>query len=294
MSEAHPQVIGDRPPKGAGDHVAAGASPRESDVRAGRSRSGTQLARARAGLAVLGPVAVLAVWWWVAQSASPLTIPQPVDVARRTVDLMFTAESTHTWTSMVRILVAVVLALAIGSGLVFLARLVPVTESLVTKALLPFLNSVPALGWAILGVIWFGVGNSAVIVVVTLILIPFCMVNMWEGMRNLDTGLQEMARSFTRSRTKMLFRIQVPLLMPYVLAAIRLSFSVGWKVALIAEFFGAQSGLGLVMNRARQSFDTPTVFATIVVVLVIVTVVERLVFDPVSQMFARRSGGGAA
>ncbi|WP_152232021.1 ABC transporter permease [Georgenia ruanii] len=297
MSEAQPQVIGDRLPNGADSRASTptgGRSSRER-VRSGRSRAGSlRMVRARTALAVLGPLAALAMWWWAAQNSSPLTVPQPLDVARRTIDLLFTAESVHTWTSMVRILAAVVLALLIGSGLVFLARLVPVTESLVTKALLPFLNSVPALGWAILGVIWFGVGNSAVIVVVTLILIPFCMVNMWEGMRNLDAGLQEMARSFTRSRVKMLFRIQVPLLMPYVLAAVRLSFSVGWKVALIAEFFGARSGLGLVMNRARQAFDTPTVFATIVVVLVIVTVVERFVFDPMSQMFARRSGGGAA
>lgn len=255
----------------------------------GRSRG----VRGRTLLAAAGPVALVVVWWWAAREGNPLTIPRPTDVFQRTLELLFTDESKHTWTSMARILAAVLLALVIGSGLVFLARLVPVTESLVTKALLPFLNSVPALGWAILGVIWFGVGNTAVIVVVTLILIPFCMVNMWEGMRNLDPGLQEMARSFTRSRGKMLFRIQLPLLMPYVLAAVRLSFSVGWKVALIAEFFGAQTGLGLLMNRARQSFDSPTVFATIVVVLVIVTVVERFVFDPLSQMFARRSGAGA-
>lgn len=259
-----------------------------------KDRVGQRLARGRAALAIAGPIVLLVVWWWTAQRTSSLTIPQPVDVLQRSVDLLVTSESMHTWTSLIRILTAVILALVAGSGLVFMARLLPVTESLVTKALLPFFNSVPSLGWAILGVIWFGVGNEAVIIVVTLILIPFCMVNMWEGMRNLDPGLQEMARSFSRSRAKLLLRIQVPLLMPYVLAAVRLSFSVGWKVALIAEFFGAQSGLGLLMNRARQSFDTPTVFASIVVVLVIVTVVERFVFDPLSQMFARRSGGGMA
>ncbi|NED53302.1 ABC transporter permease subunit, partial [Micromonospora aurantiaca] len=90
-----------------------------------------------------------------------------------------------------------------------------------------------------------------------------------EGKRALDPGLLEMGRSFTRSRVRVLFSIELPLLVPYIFAAARLSFSVGWKVALIAEFFGSQTGLGLVMNRARQSFDSPTVFATIVVVLVI-------------------------
>jgi ABC-type nitrate/sulfonate/bicarbonate transport system permease component len=101
-----------------------------------------------------------------------------VDVLVRTVDLLFTRESVHTWTSMARILAAVLLALVIGSGLVFTARLLPVTEDLVTKALRPFLNACPRWAGAILGVIWFGIGDEAVIVVVTLILIPFCMVNM--------------------------------------------------------------------------------------------------------------------
>jgi len=241
-------------------------------------------------VATIVPVGVLAWWQWKSRSAPPLRVPPPADVLDRTIALLVGAESSHTWTSMSRICIAVALALAIGSALVFMARLFPITEILVDKVLLSFLNSVPALGWAILGVVWFGIGNSAVIFVVTLILVPFCMVNMWEGMRGLDPGIQEMARSFTRSKGQLLVRVQVPLLMPYLFAAVRLSFSVGWKVALIAEFFGAQSGLGLVMNRARQSFDTPTVFATIAVVLVIVTAVERLVFDPLSHMFARRIG----
>jgi NitT/TauT family transport system permease protein len=241
-------------------------------------------------VAILAPVAFVALWAWKARTAPPLEVPNPRDVLARSRDLLIGSEASHTWTSMVRIVIATLLALVIGSCLVFVARLVPATETLVAKEILPVLNSIPSIGWAILGVIWFGVGDFAVIFVVTWILVPFCMVNMWEGLRSLDPGLIEMGRSFTRSDRKVLFRIQVPLLVPYLFASTRLSFSVGWKVALIAEFFGAKSGLGLVMNRARQSFDTATVFATIVVVMVIIVTVERLIFDPLSEMFARRSG----
>lgn len=253
-------------------------------------RAPSALRTANIALAVIVPVA-LVVWWWLAsQDARPVDLPSPVLVFERALDLMFGSQAFQTWTSFGRIVAAVVLALLIGGALVFLTRLLPVTETLIGTVVMSFLNSVPALGWAILGVVWFGVGNFAVIFVVTLIIIPFCMVNLWEGMRNLDPGLMEMGRSFTRSKVKVLTRIQVPLLMPYTVAAVRLSFSVGWKVALIAEFFGAEAGLGLVMNRARQSFDTTTVFACILVVLIVVTVAERAVFEPLAKMFARRSG----
>jgi NitT/TauT family transport system permease protein/sulfonate transport system permease protein len=235
-------------------------------------------------------LALLALWWWMSTRMPPLTVPSPVSVGQETIDLLVGAGAVHTWTSMLRIIVSVVLAMAIGALIVFIPNAFPVTEKLIANRVIPFFNSVPALGWAILGVIWFGIGNLAVIVVVAAILIPFCTVNLWEGMRALDPGLREMGRSFTRSRVKIITAIEFPLLLPYVFAALRLSFSVGWKVALIAEFFGARSGLGLVMNRARQSFDTPTVFATIVVVLLIVTIVDRLVFDPIAQWSARRTG----
>ncbi len=257
-------------------------------ARRGRTGPGSRLP---AHLLANGALVLfLALWWWFSQRLSPMELPGPIVVAEETIDLLIGQNAGHTWTSMFRILLSVVFAMVIGGALVFLSSTVPVTSLLVGSRVLPFFNSVPALGWAILGVIWFGVGDFATVFVVTAILIPFCMVNLWEGMRAIDPGLREMGRSFTRSRARVLISIELPLLMPYIFAAVRLSFSVGWKVAIIAEFFGARSGLGLVMNRARQSFDTPTVFASIVVVLIIVMATERLVFDPVARWFARRTG----
>lgn len=240
------------------------------------------------------PVAFLLAWWVIAQRVPPYILPDPIDVAEATANLLVGSDMVHTYTSFVRVLIAVLLSLLMGGLLVMMANLLPATEALVGNRILPFLNSIPSLGWAIIGVVWFGVSNLAVIFVLTAILLPFCMVNLWEGTRAIDRGLIEMGRSFTRSRWAVLRRIELPLLMPYVFAAVRLSFSVGWKVALIAEFFGARRGLGLVMNRARQNFDTPLLFAAIVVVLIIVFIFERLVFDRVGKAFALRTGTGAS
>jgi NitT/TauT family transport system permease protein len=233
---------------------------------------------------------IIVLWWYFSLQLSEFILPPPIKVLERTMDLLFGQGAIHTWTSMARIVISVAIAVTIGAMLVFLVRLMPLSNVLISNVILPFLNSVPALGWAILGVVWFGVGDVAVVLVVTLILVPFTMVNLFEGMKALDPGLIEMGRSFSRSRLQVLIKIQVPLLLPYVFASVRLAFSVGWKVALIAEFFGAQSGLGLVMNRARQFFDTPTVFATIFVVLIIIVVFETFLFAPVSRYFSRRAG----
>lgn len=241
-------------------------------------------------LANAAPLLLLLAWWLYSRSQPEFIMPSPWGVFEEAGRLFVGEQASQTWTSMGRIVIAVLLAMVIGGLLVFVAGVIPLTELLVGSRILPFFNSVPALGWAILGVIWFGIGNFAVVFVVTAIVIPFCMVNLWEGMRALDPELREMGRSFTRSRRRVLARIEMPLLLPYVFAAARLSFSVGWKVALIAEFFGASAGLGLVMNQARQNFDSTTVFACIIVVLVIVTAAERLFFEPLGKWFARRAG----
>jgi NitT/TauT family transport system permease protein len=244
-------------------------------------------------LAHSAPLLLLALWATLGSRIRDVILPPPDAVFRQTWRLIQGDLAIHTYTSFGRILVAVVLAMFVGSTVVLMAVLFPVTARLVSDRFIPFMNSIPALGWAIVGVIWFGVSNFAVVFVIFAIILPFCMVNLWEGSRNIDRGLSEMGTSFTRSRIRVILRIEAPLLIPYALAAVRLSFSVGWKVALIAEFFGARAGLGRVLQLARERFDTPTVFAVILVVVIIVSLVERAILDRLSAYFAARSGGGA-
>lgn len=240
------------------------------------------------------PALLIFAWWRAAPGQPEYLLPGLGDVASRVFDLVAGDLAVHTATSFARILLAVVLALVLGTALIVLTEVAPVTDTAVSHRFLPLLDSVPGIGWAILGVIWFGVSNTAVVFVVTLILLPFAMVNTREGMKAIDPELREMGKSFTRSRLALLRMIELPLLLPYVLASVRLSFSVGWKVALIAEFFGAETGIGLIMNQARQNFDTATVFATLITVLIIVAMVDRFVFEPAGYWLARRSGTGGA
>ena len=116
------------------------------------------------------------------------------------------------------------------------------------------------------------------------ILTPFCLVNISEGLRELDQDLVEMARSFTRSRRKTFFKVVVPLLMPYVIAALRIAYGVGWKIALVAELFGTESGLGFLMLRAQTVSDATTVFGTCFAIVLLFWVGEKLIIDPLSRM----------
>src|SRR5262245_40037323 len=139
-------------------------------------------------------VVVLALlgWWALARGLPEFILPGPVAVARRLLGLFATPEFLwHVLTSSWRVLVSIAAALLIGGGLAFLAHGVPWLAGVVDERIKPVLNSFPSIGWAILAAIWFEPGDFGVIFVEVAILIPFCLINIAEGLRNIDRELMD-------------------------------------------------------------------------------------------------------
>ncbi|MBX9844931.1 MAG: ABC transporter permease subunit [Xanthobacteraceae bacterium] len=234
-------------------------------------------------------VAVLLAWFVLGRGLPEFILPGPLAVARRLLDLFVTPEFLwHVATSTWRVLVSIMAALLIGGGLAFLAWGVPWLDGVVDERIKPVLNSFPSIGWAILAAIWFDPGHFGVIFVEVAILIPFCLINIAEGLRNIDRELMEMGRSFTRHRARILFRITLPLLVPYGLSAARIAYGIAWKIALVAELLGAPSGLGYLMLRAQTAADNTTFLATCFAIVLLFVAGERLVIVPLERRFARR------
>jgi NitT/TauT family transport system permease protein len=231
-------------------------------------------------------ILVIAGWWAFSRDMPAYILPGPGAVAEETgrlfvvPDLLF-----HTASSTLRVVFAVILAVVIGTLLAILPERFPIFSVIVHERIQPFLNSFPSVGWAIVASIWFGPSNETIVFVEVAILIPFCLVNVSAGLRELDSEMIEMARSFTRSRPKVFFKVTLPLLMPYIVAALRIAYGVGWKIALVAELFGTESGLGFLMQRAQTLSDAATVFAACFAVVIIFIAGEKLVIDPLSRRF---------
>lgn len=228
--------------------------------------------------------------WWIAASGLPeFVLPGPLAVGRRLAELFTTWTAIeHTLTSAWRVVLSVVLALLLGGALAFLARFAPLFEDVVHQCIKPFLNSFPSIGWAILAAIWFEPGDFGVVFVQVAILTPFCLINISEGLRALDREILEMGVSFTRRRARVFARILVPLLMPYIVASLRIAYGIGWKISLVAELLGSTRGLGFLMLQAQTSADTATVIATCLAIVLIFIAGERLVLAPLARRVAYR------
>jgi NitT/TauT family transport system permease protein len=226
-------------------------------------------------------------WWLLSLGVPDFVLPSPWSVAKALAALFITPSLlADTVTSTVRVLAAVAASVIIGGALAFIPYRWPVTEAIVHHRITPFLNSFPSVGWAILAMIWFGTTGFAVTMVEIAILTPFCLVNISEGLKELDLELLEMAGSFTRSRRAVLWKIVMPMLLPYFMSAIRIAFGVAWKIALVAELFGVSSGLGFVMLKAEIVSDAATVYATCFAIVLIFLAGEKLLIDPLSRIVA--------
>ena len=240
-------------------------------------------------LADAAVLVVIAIWFVGAQRLPDFVLPGPVAVGQRLVVLFTDWEFlSHTLASTVRVVISVIAAVVIGGGLALLHRAVPALDWVIRGGIAPFLNSFPSIGWAILAAIWFPPGHLSIIFVQVAILIPFCFINIAEGLRQIDREVLEMARSFTRSGGRTTRLITLPLMMPYVLGALRISYGIGWKISLVSELLGSTSGLGYLMLRAQGSADMTTVMAASLAIVILFLLGERLVLDPLAQRFAWR------
>ncbi len=139
------------------------------------------------------------------------------------------------------------------------------------------LLTLPAVVWAFLASLWFGLTSTAPVMVVALTAIPFVAVNLSSGVRGIDPALVEMSRSYRVSRRRQTMDLLLGGTLPNAFTGVRLAFTTGWNSLLIVEWFGATAGVGW---RARLWFDAlryAGFVGWVFLFVVLITVLDRLV-----------------
>jgi len=242
----------------------------------------------RLHLPTLG-VAVVVVIGWVLLSwrYGAYVLPSPLAVARGFVQIVVTGEIwRHTLASLARIVIgfggAVIVALLAGLA-AFLSR----TARGVIHDLLSVLNSTSVFVWIVISIIWFGLSNWAPIFTTFMITLPVVASNIVEGVENVDRRLLEMGDVYRLSGRQKFTAIVVPSTLPYLVAGMKVGFGLALKVSVVAEIFGVTSGIGYVMNYSREILATHMVFVWALVMILVMTATDKLVFDTLSRRVAR-------
>ena len=238
-------------------------SPRKKRRRDGLGRRETWLLR---GLSVL---AILVAWELYGRSTNPILFTYPTAVARAAVAMTLDGSLLTALSQSLSVLAAglalgatagIVLGLLAGRSAVAAALMeIPVNALYAT----PMVALIPVL------VLWFGFGATAKIVVITLFVIFPVLINATRGVREVDTKLIEVARSFGSSERQLWRDLVLPSALPFIVTGLRLAIGRGLIGVIVAEFYTAFSGLGFLIVKNANSFQTDRTFVPIVVLAVL-------------------------
>ena len=234
----------------------------------------------------------IAIAWIVASArVPPYILPSPVDVGKAALTFFTSGQKLgHLGATLIHIFASILIAFVAGALLAITAHYAAWSAPAIHRRLSPFLNAFSGIGWTLLAVIWFGVSTATVVFTITIVLVPFAIINLREGLDALDRELLDMGRSFGRGRVRNFVAIVLPALLPFGAATLRIMFGVAWKVVLTAELFGGGRGLGYMINIARQDYDTATIFTVILFIIVVVVVADRVLFLPLERVTSRHFG----
>ena len=194
----------------------------------------------------------------------------------------------HFWTTLSEVL----LGLTVGGIAGLLTGILLARSRLAARMLSPYIvaaQATPILALAPLIALWFGTGLWSRVLICALICFFPVAVGTMVGIRSVDPKLIELGRSFRASRRQRLTRIEVPSALPQILGSLRIGVTLAVVGAIVAEWAGGDSGLGVLINLARGSmFDIPLMFATLMTIglmgvalyLIVVAIERRLVRDP--------------
>jgi NitT/TauT family transport system permease protein len=250
----------------------AGNALLEQDRReAARFRRAVLIGRVAVAVVVLGA-------WQLASGrlVSEFFISSPSDIVGRLVQLVVTGEL---WPHLTQTLVEVGAGLLIGVPLGIALGVALGTSQLLSGWLLPYvmaLYSLPRVALAPLFIVWFGIGLLSKITMVVTMVLFVIFYNVYQGVRDIDQDLLDVARSFRASRLQTLRWIVLPSLTPWLVTALRLSIGIALIGAVIAELIAASSGLGYYIKLSSNLLDVTGVFAGLAVITAVAIVLDQV------------------
>lgn len=126
------------------------------------------------------------------------------------------------------------------------------------------LRNVPHLALIPLVILWFGIDESAKIFLVALGTLFPIYINTWHGIRNIDRGLVEMARSYGLSGIPLFIHVILPGALPSIMVGVRFALGLMWLTLIVAETISANSGIGYLAMNAREFLQTDVVVVAII------------------------------
>jgi sulfonate transport system permease protein len=212
---------------------------------------------------------ILLVWELVGPTIDPIFFTYPSKIAQAFVTLVMNGELPYYLLQSLEVLLyglgfAILIGIPLAVAMARVRKLdwaldLPLTAFYAT----PMVALVPIL------VLWFGIYLQAKIIVVFLFAVFPIIINTYQGVRECDKNLLEVAKSFRASERGMWQDVLLPFALPYIAAGIRLAIGRGLVGMVIAEFYTTISGLGFMVTKYANVFEMDKTFVPVITLMIL-------------------------
>jgi sulfonate transport system permease protein len=210
---------------------------------------------------------ILGLWELLGPLVSPILFSYPSKIAVAFYELTISGELPHyAFESLQILFYGLFFSILVGVPLaVLMARVKPIDWAL--ELPINALYSTPMVALVPLLVLWFGIYMQAKIIVVFLFAVFPILINTYQGVRECDKNMLEVARSFRSPEWRTWQDVLLPFALPYIAAGIRLAIGRGLVGMVIAEFYTTISGLGYMITRYAHIFETDKTFVPVILLM---------------------------
>ena len=223
--------------------------------------------RRKAAINLISIVSFLGLWQLIAWGLKipGYLLPTPREIVLAIVKDRFIL-ADHLSVTLIETTVGVSLATLIGLVIAGFMHRFKFSGELVYPYLV-LSQAVPLIAIAPLILIWFGLGITAKIIIVSFVCFFPIGVNAYEGFQNVDEDMKDLMDTMNASRWQKYRHLIIPASLPGIFAGLRIAATYSVLGAVIGEWLGGVKGMGIYMTRALTSFQTDKLFGAIVLVM---------------------------
>ncbi len=178
--------------------------------------------------------------------------------------------------SLKRVIIGISLAGAIGVPMGIVIGFYPTFRSL-SYSPVQFVRMISPLSWMPIALLLFASFESAVYFLIVMATICPIILNTTIGVLNMNPQWIKMALNQGASNFQLIKTIVIPASFPYMLTSLRLALGVAWIVLVPAEFLGVSSGLGYLINDARDTMEYDKLMAMIIAIGILGFALDRMI-----------------
>jgi NitT/TauT family transport system permease protein len=214
-------------------------------------------------------IAVLAAWEVFGRQIEPLFMSYPTAITVSGAEMIRSGElPAALLDSLGTLLFGFAIASVLGIGIGLLIGRYRTVEA-ATDWLVNALYATPLVAIIPLVVLWFGLGFSAKLFIVVILAIFPILINTAAGVRNVPQPLLDVGFAFDATERQLFTKFILPASLPYMMTGLRLGVGRAIIGMVVAEFFTAITGLGALIVKYGNQYDTAAMFVPILTLMLL-------------------------